>query len=275
MADYSRTPTGVVVMASVDWLTATARSDVGKAQFEVIGKNIGAAQRSSGNALKPFGWQGYSGIQCGELTWGERHDSGILRISGPLAAVNWRAILPWATNVSRLDLEVTVRFSRFPSHLAQDGYSSLLADYPEEAVRPNFNLRMESHGGETLYLGKGASDKYARLYNKAKESNDPAYRNCWRYEIELKNRPAWTAIQHLAASAEESPLIATYVWRHFADRHVAPTFPPAVGDGLLPVPRARSTDERRLVWLATQVRACVQDLLTRGHGPAIRQALGY
>jgi len=274
MADLPTASPGIIRMASVDWLTATARSDFGRAEFQRLAAVIGRPLAGLGNAVKPWTWQGYIGSQCGELTWGERRDGAILRLSGPLAADHWRRVSAAASNISRLDLQVTVFHNPFPDHLAYQGYHQLLALYPTEDERPNFDCRLNSHGGETLYLGRGASDKYARLYNKAKESPDPAYRDCWRYEVELKGQAAALASRRLMSSDAETAQVIAYVWRHFNDRSVAPTFANASPNGLLSVPRARSTDERRLSWLTLQVRACVQQLVAKGRMQDVRAALG-
>jgi hypothetical protein len=274
MSVPAHAPTSTIRTATIDWLTATACTDVGRAEYQRIASVLALAEDAAGNKPQQWLWQGYAGWHAGGLTYGERPDGAILRLSGSLAAANWRDAVLWAHNISRLDLAVTVHLVPFPQHLGGAGYRGLLEDVPAGGIPPNASLHISTDGGETLYLGKRASDKYARLYNKEAESKDPEYRSTWRYEVELKNKPAKSVANRLMSSREEGPLVATYVWRHFADRHVAPTFAPAVGDGLISVPRSRSTDERRIIWLETQVRGVVEELIRRGRAKQVRVALG-
>lgn len=267
-------PQAAIRMASIDWLTATTKTAVGRDEYRRIAAVIAANEATQGNPAKVWGWQGYSGIQAGGLTHGERQDGAILRLSGPLAANHWRDAVRWSANVSRLDLQVTTHHKPFPSHLGTEGYAAILLSTPPGSKPPNANLTVSTDGGETLYLGRRASEKYARLYNKEAESKEAQYRHCWRYEIELKGKAANLAASKLLPIPDERPHVATYVWRHFSDRDVAPTFAPLLAGGLLSVPRSRSTDERALIWLATQVRAVVNRLTIAGRRPELLAALG-
>jgi len=191
--------------AGIDWITATSHSDVGRDEYRKLGARIAASEDRQGNKPAVWGWQGYSGWHAGGLTYGERKDGAILRLSGALAAGYWRDAVRWSSNISRLDLEVTVHLSPFPRHLGTVGYRSVLAAVPEGAEPPNASLHVSTDGGETLYLGRRASDKYSRLYNKAVESKEPAFRGCWRYELELKGLPAKTTADRLMASTDAAP----------------------------------------------------------------------
>jgi len=261
-------------MCGVDYITATAKRLAGREAFRVHAAQLSELERLAGNEGKPWAWQGYSGFTAGSITYGERDDGAIMRLSSNLAQMYWRPVVATATNVSRMDLQVTVNYKPFPKHLGRDGYVAVLASVGPQGHIPNAMLTVATDGGETLNLGKRASDKYARLYNKDAESDMPQYRNCWRYELELKNRPAWAAAQQLAMASDERPHVAVYVWRHFADRQVLPTFSPELGGGLITVPRPRSNDERALIWLATQVRSVVDRLTAHGRRTETQNALG-
>jgi len=274
MAQRPTTKSGVIRMASVDWLTATATTPVGREEYRQQAIIIGRGEEAAGNKTTTWLWQGYAGLHCGALTYGERQDGAILRLSGVVAANHWRRAVRWSHNVSRLDLQVTVYFRPFPKDLASQAYDDLVNLAGGEAPRNQATLIQDTNGAETLYLGSRKSDKFARLYNKQAESPDPEYLGCWRYELELKNKPAKSTATHLFAAPDERPHLATYVWRHFADRAVPPYFSPELAGGLIPVPRSRSDDDRALTWLNTQVRAVVQRLTNKGRGEDVGRALG-
>ena len=271
MGKADREAVGHIKMAGVDWLTATTQRLVGRDEYRKLAYSVAKSLQAGGNQDKQWLWQGYVGFQISGLTWGERPDSSIMRLSGSLAASYWRDAVRWCDNVSRIDLQTTVHYKPFPRHLGTDGYRQILNANEGDEDGPNAQLRISTDGGETLYLGKGSSDKYARLYNKASESKEAEYTDCWRYEVEVKNKPAKRIALELLAMGDERPYITTYVWRHFADRNVAPTFSPSLGDGLVSVPRSRSNDEKRLTWLEFQVYPVVAGLIDRGRLVAIRE----
>jgi hypothetical protein len=108
--------------------------------------------------------------------------------------------------------------------------------------------------GDTLYVGAPASDQRGRLYDKQRESREPEWERCWRYEVQYRRDAAVSAVRSIAGTLDTGEATAALVHRWFTDRGIAPRYQPVVGSELAP-PTRRSPDDAR--WL-TWARKCVQ-----------------
>lgn len=131
-------------------------------------------------------------------------------------------------------------------------------------------------GGYTLYIGAPSSDQMGRLYNKAAESKAEEYENCWRWEVQLRNREATRAAVYLAEECRDvrQGVLAT-VSDWFTRRGCAPSF--AAGEIVacdFTEPAPKSDAQRSLQWLQTQVRPTVARLVQEGYTTQTLHALG-
>lgn len=117
--------------------------------------------------------------------------------------------------------------------------------------------------GDTLYVGSKKSDVLGRLYDKARESKEPAYAGCWRWEIQYRNAPALQAARGLLVAKDAPSTVAATVGSWFRDRDVsAPTWTndaPVDHRG----PKAVTSDERWLVWARKSVQPRAKELVAR------------
>ena len=101
--------------------------------------------------------------------------------------------------------------------------------------------------GDTLYVGSRKSDVLGRLYDKGRESKEPEYAGCWRWELQYRRAPAMLAMRGLLAAANPAETILATVGGWFRDRNVPATF----ASGSLAVDHRSSRpvpDDKR--WLA-------------------------
>jgi hypothetical protein len=96
---------------------------------------------------------------------------------------------------------------------------------PSKVKVKNVTLITSQPEGETVNIGKRSSDLYARLYDKATEAGLGEARSVWRYEVELKRRPAGLAAAHLRGDPTAEAVALSIVHDHFSARGVAPVFP--------------------------------------------------
>lgn len=265
-----------------DYLTMTWRTQIRDTPLENTRRVIRWAERRPLNEggkdfTKPWTWQGYTGLTCGQVSVGERPDSTIVRLSGK-AAHDWLADgLPIGHNVSRLDVALT-----FWSDLNR---SALLALHSLEALAKRNTLRsrpfevrlIDGFGsGDTLYLGDRTSELFVRCYDKEKESCDPAtYKGAIRYEVECKEKTAIKAVERLTRGGY-SPSRAMAVCASLLERRGVcalglggvrfEPFPPSS----IPV----SSLESSLSWLSEQVRPTVARLMREGYELEVLRALG-
>ena len=256
--------------AHIDWITTTWRAGTvdisggfATKQAEWVWNTMGVPRETY--PLEHWAWQGYVGWSCGGLSFGERVDSTIVRVSGALAGAYWRHGKPIGHNVSRLDVCVDVWWNESPDAIiALHNVQSLDARHFATS-RPWRIACVNGFGdGDTLYLGSRASDNYCRIYNKEKESPDePAYQGCTRYEVEFKDAAAREVVGRVGSRRNDTGAIAQEVHSVLVRRGVC-----ILGDLLAsgavnpPVARTVTPDERKLEWLRTQVQPTVKHLIS-------------
>lgn len=262
--------------AAVDWITVTARDAASIGRLGLIMMDVLAAERAAGNDWRDVKEHGYYGKRCGAALWAESDDAAMATLTGGRAGSLWRAIAVHAANVSRLDIQVTCwpAAARPAVDHAAAGYQHVVAGTGNAGAQLTAQL-IESHPtGATLYLGAPASDKRARLYDKAAESGEEYYAGSWRYELQLRRKPAVRMMHHLLECDGEHETIANAVWSHFQQRGLQPAFDAGSALSISSEPPAVSDDGRRLVWLRDQVRFTVARLVERRGREVVMDALG-
>lgn len=272
--DFVRLSVCTVLESSIDWLTLTATNDKDTASLQTHATAMAKEVEEVGNILAPWAILGYHGWKCGTIAFGKSAQGGILVASGPDAGVALGRCYGPTLNVTRVDLQVTIRLHPPDDTVAAAAYNEIVATEPSKRRFVSATVLSGSDGGSTCYVGRRASDSYARLYNKERESHDPGYIACWRYEVELKRDRAAHAVRMLPTGDERSRWISGFVHCYFADRgHVPPWRPDGVfntGGPRRPV----SDTERRIRWLREQVAPSVSALRARGYSDQVLTALG-
>lgn len=265
-----------IVAVHPDWITATATEPVKRERLRALCIDWATAQSKSGSEWATWTWQGFTGLKCGQVSFGERgrDDCSIVRVSGALAGSTWREIAAVASNCSRLDLAVTVKLESYQGDIAATSYREACAAARERGTELHVSMIVSNHGGGTAYLGSRKSELFGRIYDKERESGDGSYKSCWRWEVECKGHRALTYMRQLAIGGDERPHIQRVVGSYFQERGVS--LPWDVGDscGLRGPVLVETDDDRRLSWLSDQVRASVGGLINRGRREAVLDALG-
>jgi DNA relaxase NicK len=173
-----------------------------------------------------------------------------------------------SSNVSRLDVQVTIFCGDNGPHLAQDAFLRLDAAQTIGEKPRNFSLTQTRPIGETLNLNKRVSDACGRLYDKAAESKLGPACSLWRYELELKRKLANFLAHRLASSERPEVIICDRVHQFFAGKNVQPAFILEIDElaaqrAIEPVKR----DVRR--WLRDCVSVSVRRLINEHGLPAV------
>lgn len=226
---------------------------------------------------KPWTWQGYRGLKCGQVEVGERFDSTIVRLSGK-AAHDWLADkLPIGHNVTRLDIAYTVW------GVSEQSPQIALHSVETEQYRKSLQFRpykvrlIDGKGdGDTLYIGSRSSEIWVRIYDKERSPNTtPDYKEALRYEIELKSEAATQAVDRITRNGYSAASCLAVLAGVLDRRGVVPlgtrdlqrpVFPPSS----LPVSSLEST----LSWLSVQVKPTVMRLMREGYELEVLEAMG-
>lgn len=267
------------VTAGVDWLTMTLpASSEQEGTWYLRCINHLCNMQEEGYVLKDRVMQGYYGYSCGNCFVGERHDGIMVQFTGAHAHGSFIALYRNDCHVSRLDLQVTVKYEVMPQHIAKEAYSAAAAANRKlpETRRRKLYIIVGSDGGDTLYLGSPASKQRGRLYNKEVQSEEPAFARTWRYECMFRDRIATAYAPHIHAgrgAVEERILDNVVSW--WQSRGVDCSHIESGRNVVIPIYRTIPTEiEAKLTWLRKQVRPTIKLLIGRGMADEMMEALG-
>jgi hypothetical protein len=245
-----------VLESQLDWLTASFHTRESADRANGDADRWARQERDAGAEVKPFHLGGYVGWLAGRVRFGRRLDGALLQLSGDLAERHVDTVARRASNVSRVDLAVTVRVAPPRADLASDAYDDALGFRGVHPTSARPSLTMNGDGGQTLYLGQRESNWFLRLYNKEAEcvENDDEegashYVGCWRYELEVKGPDAFRQVQLYPAVEDRPTYVQRYVYQWASNHGLQPVFPYDGDQTLEPGFRRRSDRETRLRWL--------------------------
>ena len=229
-------------------------------------------ERESGNDIKPWNCLGFEGLHAGGVGFGDVDEMSLMRLSGPTAYTHWREATQHATNVSRFDVQVTLRLTCHPQDLVLQHHAEALAHANPKKRKPAVDLRISNVRPPTLYLNQRTSSRFGRVYDKGGESKLDHYQNCIRYEAQFNGKCGLYASRHLESSEVAQDAAAAMVAGFFCERGLELAWPD-VEPRSLTNPRSRTNAFRRLAWLRKQVAPCVEDLLKRNMHAEVADAL--
>jgi len=264
-----------IIESQVDWLTATRSSELRDPFWEWLQVRLLREEAEKGNEQEKWAGNGYIGTRCGRFRAGSSTQGELVILSGDLASKHLATLLPLCTNISRIDLAVTVRLPVGYADLERALYDVAKQNLDLHSVPyRRANLITSSDGGATLYVGGRSSECFLRVYNKGVESlNDPRYKNCHRAELELKGATAFSTARMLVGAPDQHMMVRDMVstrlngwklpafWDHGQQLKLESGF-------------SRRTDaSSRLRWLREQVRPAVTWLREAGFENEVDAAL--
>lgn len=264
----------LIISSGVDYLTASTDIPADREKLQRVASAEMFKEQLRGNEIHPCSFEGYSGLACGSASAGVREGRIVVRLSGHIAQERWKDVVEHAANVSRLDLQVTARYAPALPYLAEKHERDALEFKRAGDSRRAVKLIREDVSGTTLYLGKRVSDIFMRCYDKGRESQHEAYKDSWRYEVELKRARALHEARELCMS--DDPVtdaiikVDSYFGRAGVRRTYATTKRLSVMTRLLPDADATRT----LRFVRQQCRRSAQTLVAQGKLEELLEALG-
>jgi hypothetical protein len=266
-----------------DYITATTKARASESSLDAFGRYCVTEQMAQGEKERPWRFSGYRGLLAGSASYGRRPDGAIVRLSSIVAAEHWPQVLHLATNVSRLDVQVTVKppvepHERLGAHLKELRMARRGKGKP---------LRVqywgEAHGLTAVASGSRASARYLRVYDKGAQSELVHYQGCLRYEGEYHNDLAHALALSIDSSEDaqrsmRDEILAFAVTRSLALSWSQGSLPKAFASAryslamnqLLPAARV----SKRLQWLHVNIRPAVRSLVESGKLREVLDALG-
>jgi hypothetical protein len=267
-----------IVSAGIDYITATMpRTNPNAIDWYHNGITYLETIAKDGNYLISGRRLGYEGFTCGGSFAGERDDGYIVSISGERAQRGFDVVYRHLPHVSRLDVQCTFQSSTRDPNTALNARNAV--------AKANEKLGSESQRdailieslrkGSTCYVCSQKSEQFARIYDKEAESKEEQYKNCWRYEVQLKNNLATKTATLFRLSEYAQPNhAAVFVRQWLAKRGIhAPWKADAELYALPSVTNGKTDVEARLRWLREQVRPAIRRLIKLGLRDSILEAL--
>jgi len=262
-----------VTNASVDWITCTGATRESRERLWQIGNRQLYRSKSEGQDASRWHANGYSGWTDGSVSFGVRADGCILRISGEQAADQWRECFRASENTSRMDLAVDCQLNVPVPALSRQIYRDAGHVVPACGRKPSRSLVVSGDGGSTVYIGARVSESFGRVYDKGIEQKVAPAGSWWRWELELKGKTALAQAELLSSSDDHRVLLMSTVNHWFRARTTHAYTTTDVCHSIL-LSRKRTTNDRRLHWLAHDVRPTVRRLLDEVGYDRVAFALG-
>lgn len=253
------------VVCGIDWLTATRPGDSWDNPLYALGEALLRLEDPSEARTSPWVWQGYVGGAVAGISVGRRPDGSIVRLSGNAAFTWWAQVMKCCTNVSRIDLAVTVTLDPPEKGISADAWKSIKKWTCATGRPPKYSMFVDSLGGSTFYIGSRSSDYYARLYDKGVESGNAEPGKAWRWEVEVKGDPAKQVAIAVRDASDQAAYIAAYVHDHFSSRGCPPRFDRGMALLRNTNPHTPADINSRLEWLASAVRPALYKLSACGY----------
>jgi DNA relaxase NicK len=188
-----------LVDAGIDYIRVTSQNTRQQGKMLDYYRRILDEDKALGYKETFGGAFGFVGTKTRHALYGKKGDWAMCQVSGSRAK-NSLDMCRAGTQCTRIDIQCT--------YLIEDGtVGQVLRNAYEDAcahVRPKsrpvaVKLIEERHQAQTLYVGKRASDVFIRCYDKYEESGKEEFKNCVRFEVELKGRAAkaiWIEMQN-------------------------------------------------------------------------------
>ena len=262
-----------IVSEGVDYITCTFTPEASTTRFFM---EVGKTERKEiarGNLVQKWGHSGYLGQRCGGLEFGTSYQGCIVRLSGETAQTQWRRYARLCSNVSRLDVQQTVIFEESPGEVIQRCFDALTNRWSKMKRAPQPKMWSGPHGPETVYSGERVSDVFLRCYHRGARKGHELFDGHVRFEAELKNDRARSVTRALLKSRSQAADAGNEALGLFATRGCCLSWsgnrPPSFRR-----PKLSGTASSRLLWLESQVRPTVRELVELGMLDQVLRALG-
>lgn len=223
---------------------------------------------------KPWGMEGYNGQAIDGLSVGHRDHSTIIRLSGLMAKRHAAVALTWATNVTRLDLQVTLQDDDLEREWAR-AINNHMQTLPGTAIGyPQVSLTTNQPKGSTVYVGARISHRFFRCYDKTAESDNVYPPGCWRFEMEYKQDVARSALRGLASQSYSAAAVMNVLQNEMMAHQMRLPAAPLAHNWRPTVIQQPTDDQKRIEWLRRSIRPMLDRMLETLPIDTITDALG-
>lgn len=266
------------VYSGVDWISGTlGREELDNQTWLYDCLHALEQVQALGNTYKRRSMLGFDGWESGGCFVGSNETMHYAQFAGKYANDAYHMLAHPKVHISRVDLQITVQYD---IELVKEGrYQYARAIHHNKSLLPHrqrkIHLYAGSDGADTVYLGSPSSDARGRLYNKAKQSNEPAYERSWRYEVVYRNERAASVFGQLPDDYNaNTSIILEEVVRWYSERGIDVLDVRTRGGNTIAPPRLPKSDvARKLRWIKTQVVPTIRKLAELGYAEELMETI--
>lgn len=244
----------------IDYVRLTSNDERQQKKLLQYYRTIRAEDEALGYKEITGGAFGFIGHKIRHALYGTKQEWAMLQVSGSRAkkSINLARV---GTQCTRLDIQCT--------YLIEDGtVQEVLRQAYEDAcahVRPKarpcaVKLIEERHKAQTVYIGKRASDVYIRCYDKFEESGKEEFKNCVRFEVELKGRASKQVWKQIIDGGEGMGFLLRLLADLLEERGIVIDQGDFEAYPRMVFKKEKTSDENKLAWLHRAVRPTVEHL---------------
>lgn len=248
-----------IISTGIDWITATATTSTKCLFMKTVAQQWQEQRMKQGYRERPYEGNGYHGIYVDGITYGEREDGAILRLSGDVAREHGAKVPLWSDRISRVDFQATLQDDETHRDWAYKTGVVVKDDKRVLCGQTKWSTMAGSDGGSTFYLGRRISQRFYRVYDKTAESKGLYPARTWRWEVEYKGPRAETygmRMKSLTWTPDDSLKTVKTAFGDYG--FILPCFG-AANPWTDSSPREPSTDERKMEYL----RKCIRPMMLR------------
>lgn len=267
-----------ILSSGVDYLRLTVdETEKGFDECFNIWRNCQAAERELGHTVERFGFEGFSGHMVGSFFYGLRGGELMCQVSGNMSNLVMEKMrgFDFEGNITRLDAEATAHRETAKAKNLEQLRNTIKRGFAasKKGAPKTLEIRENSKGQDTLYVGSRDSGSFIRVYNATARHSQLYGSGAWRYEVQYNKETAKSAFRFLKHSAQLTSACKQLVVGKLQRAGLKEPW----HKGIPPMEAMRvskkTDDEGRLMWLKSQVAPTVKGLVDRGHAFKALQAV--
>lgn len=249
-----------LIDAGLDYVRVTSADTRAKVRMGEYFARVADRDAKLGYKVVKGGCFGFYGYKTRHALYGDKKEWALLQASG-YEAKGGLKLAHEGIQASRVDLQLTYRVETgMVESTIREAYRAACAQDAPERRHMKVSMIEQRGKAQTVYLGSRASDVFFRIYDKFEESGKEEYKDCVRFELELKGRASKALWKQLISGDMNLMHALQMVVHMLAERGVmVPNQDIQDMDIMLP-PRQKTSDESTAAWLAHQVSPVLRRL---------------
>lgn len=208
--------------AGIDWLTCSKDEVRPGDAWDELATSLLHGSLEDDEKIRLATWMGYAGLKSSTMFYGWMARRAVVWMSGPHSPAHTCKLIQIASNVSRIDLQLTVKHEPADPRLGSINYRRAASYEGRPGVRPIVSEIHDTRHSHTVAIGSRISDQYGRHYDKGIESKTAAAGEVWRYEVEYKRSMAKKIAEQISLCDKVVDVAGRAVWKWWASRGILP-----------------------------------------------------